>query len=359
MEEEKIFQVRTFLKRAVASGASDIHLMAGEPPFIRKNGNMMRVNNPSLQRVEITNALLEITPPTLLSSFNTMKDIDFMFEIPGCSRFRVNYCRGLGMPEVVMRVIPYNIPSLDDLGLPKVISDFKQLKNGIVLITGPIGSGKSTTLASLIEELNTQTSKHIITIEDPVEYVYTSKKSRITQRVVGADTETFASGLKAALRQDPDVILVGEIRDRETMDIALKAAETGHLVLATLHTNDAVQSINRMINMFDEANRDLVRKQISETLRATVAQQLVYSSKDQKRYPACEVMVVTSTIKDYIVKDELEEVYSLIDSNSTEGMVSMNKSLADLVEEEKLTQDEAMAASTDPDDLSKVFRGAY
>lgn len=357
--EDKIFQVKTFLKRAVASGASDIHLMAGDAPFIRKNGNMMRVNNPPLERVELTNALLEIAPPTLLPSFNTMKDIDFMYEIPGCARFRVNYCRGLGMPEVVIRAIPFNIPSLSELELPQTISDFKKLKNGIVLITGPTGSGKSTTLASLIEELNTQTAKHIITIEDPVEYVYTSKKSRITQRVVGVDTESFSSGMRAALRQDPDVILVGEIRDRDTMDIALKAAETGHLVLATLHTNDAVQSINRMINMFDESNRDLVRKQISETLRATVAQQLVFSEKNQKRYPACEIMVVTPTIKDYIVKDELEEVYSLIDSNSTEGMVSMNKSLANLVQEEKISQEEAMAASSDPDDLSKVFRGAY
>lgn len=357
--EEKIFQVKTFLKRAVASGASDIHLMAGEAPFIRKNGSMMRVNHPPLERAELSNALLEIAPATLLPSFNTMKDIDFMYEIPGCARFRVNYCRGLGMPEVVIRAIPFNIPSLAALELPKTIADFKKLKNGIVLITGPTGSGKSTTLAALIEELNTQTAKHIITIEDPVEYVYTSKKSRITQRVVRVDTESFSSGLRSALRQDPDVILVGEIRDRDTMDIALKAAETGHLVLATLHTNDAVQSINRMINMFDESNRDLVRKQISETLRATVAQQLVYSEKNQKRYPACEIMVVTSTIKDYIVKDELDEIYALIASNATEGMISMNKSLANLVEQEKLSQEEALDASSEPDELNKIFRGAY
>lgn len=264
---EKIFQIKTFLKRAVASKASDIHLMCGEVPFIRKNGQMMRVTNPALERVELTNSLLEIAPPSLLPSFNVMKDIDFMYEIPGCSRFRVNYCRGLGMPEVVIRVIPYEIQSLAELGLPQTIADFKKLKNGIVLVTGPTGSGKSTTLASLIEEINTQTAKHIITIEEPIEYVYKSKKSRITQRSVGNDTASFADGLKYALRQDPDVILVGEIRDRETMEIALKAAETGHLVLATLHTNDAVQSINRIINMFDESNRALVRKQVAETLR--------------------------------------------------------------------------------------------
>lgn len=357
--DDKIFQIKTFLKRAVASNASDIHLMCGEAPFIRKNGQMIRVTHPPLERVELTNALLEIAPAALLPSFNVMKDIDFMYEIPGCSRFRVNYCRGLGMPEVVIRVIPYNIEPLSSLGLPETISNFKNLKNGIVLVTGPTGSGKSTTLAALIEEINTQSAKHIITIEEPIEYVYKSKKSRVTQRAVGTDTESFADGLKYALRQDPDVILVGEIRDRATMEIALKAAETGHLVLATLHTNDAVQSINRIINMFDVSNRDLVRKQVADTLRATVAQQLVYSEKDQKRYPACEIMVVTSTIKDYIIKDNQDEIYELIAQNTTDGMVSMNESLLKLVEEDKISQDEAFAASSEPEELSKKFRGAY
>lgn len=357
--DDKIFQIKTFLKRAVASNASDIHLMCGEAPFIRKNGQMIRVTHPPLERVELTNALLEIAPAALLPSFNVMKDIDFMYEIPSCSRFRVNYCRGLGMPEVVIRVIPYNIEPLSSLGLPETISNFKNLKNGIVLVTGPTGSGKSTTLAALIEEINTQSAKHIITIEEPIEYVYKSKKSRVTQRAVGTDTESFADGLKYALRQDPDVILVGEIRDRATMEIALKAAETGHLVLATLHTNDAVQSINRIINMFDVSNRDLVRKQVADTLRATVAQQLVYSEKDQKRYPACEIMVVTSTIKDYIIKDNQDEIYELIAQNTTDGMVSMNESLLKLVEEDKISQDEAFAASSEPEELSKKFRGAY
>lgn len=359
MEETKIFQIMSFLKKAAASGVSDVHLMVNERPFVRKNGNIVRVQGDPLQRVEITNALLEITPPELLPLFNTMKDIDFMFEIPGVSRFRINYCRAMGLPECVIRLIPYNVPSLASLELPSVIADFKNLKNGIVLVTGPTGSGKSTTLAALIDEINSESAKHIVTIEDPCEYIYTCKKSRITQRVVGSDTESFAAGIKYALRQDPDVILVGEIRDRETMAVALKAAETGHLVLATLHTNDAVQSVNRIINLFDEANRDLIRKQVAETLRATVAQQLVFSAKDGKRYPACEVMVVTPTIKDYILKDELEEIYTLVHQNHTEGMISMNKSLALLVEQEKISQDEALAASPNSTELSKIFRGMY
>ena len=177
--------------------------MVNQPPFVRKNGNIVRVQNDPLQRVEITNALLEITPPELLPLFNTMKDIDFMFDMPGISRFRVNYCRGLGQPECVIRIIPYKIPTLDSLQLPSIISEFKNLKNGIVLVTGPTGSGKSTTLAALIDQINTETAKHIITIEDPCEYVYTCKKSRVTQRVVGTDTASFADGIKYALRQDP------------------------------------------------------------------------------------------------------------------------------------------------------------
>ena len=357
--DDKIFQIKSFLKKAVLSQASDIHLMSGDAPFIRKNGQMMRVSNPPLERVELTNSLLEIAPPSLLPSFNVMKDIDFMYELPGVARFRVNYCRGMGLPEVVIRVIPYEIQTLAELGLPPTIADLKKIKNGIVLVTGPTGSGKSTTLAALIEEINTQTAKHIITIEEPIEYVYKSKKSRITQRAVGSDTESFADGLRYALRQDPDVILVGEIRDKETMEVALKAAETGHLVLATLHTNDAVQSINRIINMFDEANRALVRKQIAETLRATIAQQLVYSEKDKKRYPACEIMIVTSTIKDYIIKDSLEDIYDLLEHNSSEGMISMNGSLAKLAEDGKISQEEALDASSEPEELSKKFRGAY
>lgn len=357
MAEE--FIINDFLKKAVASGASDEHLIVGQAPFIRKNGFMKRVAMPEIKRTDITNMLLEIAPQNIVQQFNTEKDIDFIYEIKGCSRFRVNYSRRLGNPAVVIRNIPYNIPTATDLGLPPVINAFTKFKSGLVIITGPTGSGKSTTLASIIESINVEEPKNIITIEDPIEYIFDCKKSMVSQRQIGPDVETFANGIKYSLRQDPDVILIGEIRDVETMDAALKAAETGHLVLATLHTNDSVQTVNRIVNLFDESNRSLARKRVAETLRAVVAQKLVYSSSQEKRYPACEIMIVTSTIKDYILKEETEEIYRLIKSNESEGMTTLNQSLAALVNEGLLTNEEAMSYSSEQNELSKMLRGVY
>ena len=245
------------------------------------------------------------------------------------------------------------------MGLPNILHSIIEQPNGIVLVTGPTGSGKSTTIASLINQINKTSMKHIITIEDPIEYVYETSKSIISQRQVGVDTPSFSDGIKYALRQDPDVIFIGEIRDRETMEAALKASETGHLVLSTLHTNDAVQTINRIVNMFEESNRYLVRKQLSETLRATIAQKLVYSESLQKRFPACEVMVVTSTIKDYINKDNTDEIYELLKDNTVDSMISMNTSLAILVEKDCISQQEALDSSNDEQELEKLFRGVY
>ena len=227
------------------------------------------------------------------------------------------------------------------------------------MVTGPTGSGKSTTIASLINNINENSAKHIITIEDPVEYIYNCKKSIVSQRQIGVDTASFSDGIKYALRQDPDVIFIGEIRDKETMSAALKAAETGHLVLTTLHTNDAVQTINRIVNMFEESNRSIVRKQLSETLRATIAQKLVYSEALNKRFPVCEILVSTPTIKDYISKGVTEEIYELISENNVDNMVSMNSSLALLVSQGKITQEEALETSNDENELEKLFRGVY
>ena len=237
--------------------------------------------------------------------------------------------------------------------------DVIKYQNGIILVTGPTGSGKSTTLASLIKQISIDEAKHIITIEDPVEYVFSSKKSIISQRQIEVDTASYSDGLKYALRQDPDVIFIGEIRDVETMTAALKASETGHLVFSTLHTNDAVQTINRIINMFEESNRPLVRKQLAETLRATIAQKLVYSEEHQKRFPACEVMVVTSTIKDYIIKDNTDEIYTILRDNNIDDMVSMNRSLVSLVDRGLITQEEALANSNDKSELDNFFKGAF
>lgn len=353
------FDIIKFLKSAVASGASDEHLKVGQPPFVRKNGVIKRTNAKALSKEELENAVLSIVPTTLLDSITMRCDLDFMFEIKGVSRFRVNYNRQLGFPALVIRNISYDIPSLEELELPKTLDEIIKYSNGIILVTGPTGSGKSTTLASLISKISEENSKHIITIEDPVEYVFNCKKSIISQRQVDVDTNSFSDGIKYALRQDPDVIFIGEIRDKETMAAALKASETGHLVLSTLHTNDAVQTINRIINMFEESNREIIRKQLSETLRATIAQKLVYSEKYDKRYPVCEIMVVTPTIKDYIQKGECDEIYDLMAENSIDNMITMNSSLAELVEKGIITEEVALENSTEPNELEKIFKGVY
>lgn len=356
MEE---FNIIKFLKSAVASKASDEHLQVGYPPFIRKNGFIFRTNMPALTKEVLDNAVIEITPQNLQDTILSKCDIDFMYEIPGVSRFRVNYNRQMNKPGLVIRNIPYTIPTLKELQLPNMLESILDHQNGIILITGPTGCGKSTTIASLVNHLNTNKAKHIVTIEDPIEYVFNSKKSILSQRQVGTDTESFSDGIKYALRQDPDVIFIGEIRDKETMAAALKASETGHLVLTTLHTNDAVQTINRIVDMFEESNRPIIRKQLAEVLRATVAQKLIYSEANKMRYPACEVMVVTPTIKDYINKDNLDEIYSLLRENNIDDMISLNSSLAELVNFGLISEEEAIENSNDAPELKQLFRGVY
>ena len=353
------FNVLQFLKDSVALNASDEHIMVGSAPYVRKNGFIIKTTGQPLTKEEVDSAILEIVPSSIRDEILTSCDRDFMFEIKGCSRFRVNYNRQLGQPAMVIRNIPYRIPTMEELSLPSILQDFTDYHSGIILVTGPTGCGKSTTIASIINTINETRSKHIVTIEDPVEYVFESNKCIISQRQVGIDTEDFSSGIKYALRQDPDVILVGEIRDQETMSAALKAAETGHLVLCTLHTNDAVQTINRVVNMYDEQNRDIIRKQLAETLRATIAQKLVYSPKHKKRFPACEVMVVTPTVRDYLLKDNPDEIYELLRDNSIDNMISMNASLALLVEAGCITEEDAISASNDSIELEKIFRGVY
>lgn len=356
--EEK-FNIISFLKKAVAMGASDEHLRVGHAPYIRKDGGIWKVNLPPLTEDDLRDALAVIVPSALREISQTANDLDFIFEIKGCSRFRVNYSQQIAKPAIVLRNIPYAIPTIDELQLPSAIKQFSKLNNGIVLVTGPTGSGKSSTLAALIDIINAESQKHIVTLEDPIEFIFANKKSIVSQRQVGVDTADFPSGLKYVLRQDPDIILIGEIRDEETMLAALKAAETGHLVFATLHTNNAIQTINRVVNMFEQSSRDIIRRQVAETLRGTIAQKLVYSEKHKKRFPACEVMVVTPTVQDYIIKDNLDDVYNCLREGSYNEMMTLNTSLARLVSEEKLTEQEACAVSDDENELVKIIKGSY
>lgn len=350
-----MFNINTFLIKAVSIEASDVHLHIDEPPLVRKNGTIVKTAMAPLTEKDLEDAFRIMAPEKYKNNLEETMDLDFVYEIPGKARFRINYNRQLNNPSFVIRIIPLKIKTFEELKLPENIKHLIKTTNGIVLVTGPTGSGKSTTLAAIIDWFNTNFAKHILTIEDPVEYIFKTKKSVVSQRQVGIDTATFADGLKYALRQDPDVILIGEIRDRATAEAALKAAETGHMVFSTLHTNDAVQTITRIINMFEKNDRENVKGQLAEVLRGTVAQKLVFSKEHNRRFAALEVMAMTSTVKDYIKKDNLEGIYQLLNANQGE-MLSMNESLLRLVKEGKLSQEEALAQSNSPEELSRTFR---
>lgn len=353
------FNINNFLTKAVQMGASDIHLRVDEHPIIRKNGKIVKVAMPQLTEDDINNIVNIIVPKTAKTRLNSAFDLDFSYEIKGVSRFRVNMSRQLGQSAIVIRSIPYEVKGLEELNLPVALEQFAKLNNGIVLVTGPTGSGKSTTLASLIDYININYPKHIITIEDPIEFIFTNKKSIVSQRQVEIDTPSFADGVKYALRQDPDVILIGEIRDKETIISALKASETGHLVFATLHTNDAVQTVNRIINMFDPQDRQYIRSQLASTLRGTISQKLINAKDEKGRRPACEVLVVTPTIKDFIIKDELEKIYDLVSKGSFNEMLTMNMSLFKLYKDGIITEEEAIENSDNKNEIKQMFRGVF
>lgn len=356
---ENIFDIESFLRKAVAIGASDVHLQANEHPVVRVDGKITKVNMPILTEEDLVNIYETLLPNHFTEKFQDAFDLDFAYEIKGCSRFRVNLSRQLGRCALVIRTIPYNIKKITSLSLPESIEQFASLNNGLVLITGPTGSGKSTTIASLIDYINTNYPKHIITIEDPVEFIFTNKKSIVSQRQVQIDTASFPDGIKYALRQDPDVIFIGEIRDRETVTAALKAAETGHLVFATIHTNDAIQTVNRIVNMFEPSDRDFVRQQLAAVLRGTVSQKLVPLSTSSGRRPAVEMLVVTPTVKDFIEKDKLEEIYDLVKKGSFNNMITMNASLYSLYEQGFITEETAMIYSDNKNELQQMFRGVF
>lgn len=352
------FNIISFLRKAVAIGASDVHLHVNEHPIVRVDGKITKINMPVLTDADFEEILDTLVPVHLQARMDTIFDLDFAYEIQGCSRFRVNLSKQLGKLALVIRTIPYNIKTIEQLNLPASIAQFSDLNNGLVLVTGPTGAGKSTTIASLIDSINANYQKHIITIEDPVEFIFANKKSIVSQRQILVDTPSFPDGIKYALRQDPDVIFVGEIRDKETVRAALQAAETGHLVFATIHTNDAIQTVYRIVNMFEPTDRDFIRLQLSKVLRGTISQKMLPLKKSGRR-PACEVLVVTSTVKDYIEKDNLEDVYELVKKGSFNNMITMNSSLFKLCEQDLIDQEVALSFSDNKNELQQMFRGVY
>jgi twitching motility protein PilT len=348
----------SLLTHAVDNDASDLHLADGFPPAIRIDGSIRRIEAmPCLDNNQIRRMVFDILPQVQRERFEATKELDTSHTIPGVGRFRVSVFQQRGSIGAVLRMIPSSVPPLDTLGMPKVVASFADLRRGLVLVTGPTGSGKSTTLASIVDIINHSKPLHIMTVEDPIEFLHSHGQSIVNQREVGEDTESFGECLRHVLRQDPDVILVGELRDLETISTALTAAETGHLVFATLHTQDAPQTIDRMIDVFPPNQQDQVRIQLAGALEAVVTQQLILSASGVGRVPVAEVMVCTPGIRNLIRTGKTHQVYSLMQTGGADGMQTMDQSLARAVSEHKITESMAFDRSRDPKQLRDYLRG--
>lgn len=351
-------RVEQILRTALSQGASDVHFKAGEKILLRIRGELHTLDLPKLSPQQ-TQAVLEAVLPARLRSveLETLREIDFSFAVPGAARFRANAFRQRGSLAIVVRVIPIQIPDLRDLGLPEVVARLAEEERGIVLVTGATGSGKSTTLAAMIKHINRTTAAHVVTIEDPIEFLFQNERSSIVQREIGTDTDGFAAALRAALRQDPDVIMIGEMRDAETMDIAIKAAETGHLVLSTAHTTDAARTIDRLLGAARPSEENLLRLRLSEALRAIVSMRLLPRADASGLVPAIEVMVNTRIVQDCIRNaDRQAELQDIIAKGAHYGMRTFDQDLIRLVREGAITRDVALAAATTPGDVDLQLR---
>ncbi len=353
------YTIDLLLKKALELGASDLHFIVGEVPSFRIDGKIIKSKLPPVTEDDMIHAIDTMAPVSMRDKIFNSYDSDFPYEINGVCRFRVNLAMSFGYHSMTIRLVSYDIPTFEQLNLPSTVEKFSQLENGIVLVTGVAGSGKSTTIASILNHINNTQKKHIVTVEDPIEYVYKSNKSIFTQRQIGIDTANYLDGLKFALRQDPDVILIGEIRDMETVKSALHAAETGHLVFATLHTFNAIQTINRILSFFNPSEREAVRSQFAEVFRGSISQKLLPKTDDKGRIPAVELLYSTSTIKDFIIKDDLEEIYKLVQKGSYNDMITFNQSLYDLYKKGLITKETAIEHSDSPNELMHYIRGVY
>ncbi len=348
------------LKVAIKGGASDIHLKAGLPPMFRVDGALVPLKNGErMMPDEVQQMASDIMNPVQKARFDEHREADLAYGIAGLGRFRVNVFQQRGSVGIVFRVIPFGVKTVDQLHLPKVVERISQEHRGLILVTGTTGSGKSTTLAAMIEQINSDRTCHIMTIEDPIEFLIRDRRSIVNQREIGVDTHSFANALRAALRQDPDVILVGEMRDFETIETALTAAETGHLVMSTLHTLDATETINRIISVFPPHQQKQVRLQLSAILKAVISQRLVPRADGKGRVPALEVLVSTAYTRELIGdKDRTKEIGDAIAKGySTYGMQTFDQSLMSLVKEGLVTYEEALKNVSNPDDFALRYRG--
>jgi twitching motility protein PilT len=347
--------LRELLEQMVKAGASDLHLTVGSPPVIRIDGKLQRMSGQDLLTADqIKKIAYSMLNEKQKLKFEQNSELDFSFGIEQMSRFRCNMFMQRGNVAVAIRQIPYNIRSFDDLGLPKVIAEFSKLPRGLVLVTGPTGSGKSTTLAAIIDKINKERPVHIITVEDPIEYLHRHQMALINQREVYSDTSSFASALKYALREDPDVVLVGEMRDLETIEAALSISETGHLAFATLHTNSCAESINRIVDAFPTNQQEQIRIALSFTLQAVVSQTLIPKTGGG-RVMALEIMIATPAIRAIIRDDKVHQIYSMIQSGQKYGMKTMNQSLSELYLAGKISINDAMSFSHNTQELGEMI----
>ena len=353
------FDIDDFLIKSQKAKASDIHINCNKIPSLRINGEIYKIATNPIDKEDISAILEKTLPQEYVKNIHEVKDLDYIYEIKGVSRFRVNYCKDIYHGKFTFRTIPYHIKTLEELQLKPYLKEYTAFNNGIVFVTGATGSGKSTTIASLIDIINANQKKHIITIEDPVEFVYEEKKSIITQRSLNIDVEDFKSGIKSALRQDPNVILVGEIRDKETLLSAIEASETGHLVFSTLHTNGTIASINRFKGFIEEVAQDQFMKRLSNCIRGIVHQQLVPTQDNGKLVPDLEILTFTSTVMDYVKDGKFEDLQLLMQKSKQPNIQTMNMSLFELFQKGVISKETALEFSLEKVEMDQMLRGIY
>ena len=349
------FNLRALLEEMIEKDASDLHITAGQCPKLRVDGNIVSSSFvESMTPKDTLQIAYSVLTENQKKRFETEDELDFSFGIQNLARFRGNCFKQRGCVAMVIRMIPFQVRTFEELGLPPVVAKMSSRPRGLVLVTGPTGAGKSTTLAAMIDKINKERQGHIITVEDPIEFIHRHQSCIVNQREVGTDTKSFASALKYALREDPDVILVGEMRDLETVSAALTIAETGHLVLATLHTNSAAESINRIIDVFPSTQQSQVRAQLAFVLEGVITQILLPRAKGRGRVMAVEIMVATPAIRSLIRDDKVHQIFSAMQSGKKHGMLTMNDSLYNLYIQREILMDEALRCSPDPGGLMRM-----